>query len=384
MDISVTIEALREATQQAGGTIDKSTTTETGWLYLMGKNGSQNRVYLYSTNMASQTLVKIPAKVATEGEVLIRHELLDAFLANLPGGEKVRLSMDRTGNWLEVEFGSSKSRLSVFAGAKSAAGRVKGLPFDSKPQLTVSAERLHSLFQRIQFCAATEVTHPLSSVRFFADQGEVNAIACDQVVAGKVSMLDDEMKVSSFELLLPQRSLTPLVRMLSKRKDQRVQVFTRAGTVDPKPVEAFFRFKDVIYGGRLSAMPWSASLGQLFETIKPEHRFEIDRDEFKMILGRAIPFSKEQNRVVLSFDKKKLSVAAQSSLGSFQDVMSVEGPEAKVRVAMSMAHLSNVVGAFKGTSFSLRTSGEKSAAVLADTEDHLNPAVYVISPIAMR
>ncbi|MBY0472967.1 DNA polymerase III subunit beta [Patescibacteria group bacterium] len=165
------------------------------------------RLTLRATNLECGVEITVPAKIATEGMVVVPAGVLSGFL-NTARGKTVSISL--VGEVCKVE-------------TERASASIKTLPHEDFPVLPrVSAERsftaksadLARAIRSVAYCASLSATKPeLQSVLLSADGGKLTAAATDSFrLAEKVVPLRGS--ASTPQLLVPARNAAELMRIL--------------------------------------------------------------------------------------------------------------------------------------------------------------------------
>lgn len=165
------------------------------------------RLTLRATNLECGVEINVPAKISTEGMVVIPAVVLSGFL-NTARGKTVSVTL--AGEVCKVE-------------TERASASIKTLPHEDFPVLPrVSAERsftaksadLARAIRSVAYCASLSATKPeLQSVLLTADGGKLTAAATDSFrLAEKVVPLRGG--ASTPQLLLPARNAAELMRIL--------------------------------------------------------------------------------------------------------------------------------------------------------------------------
>ncbi|HVY73092.1 MAG TPA: DNA polymerase III subunit beta [Candidatus Paceibacterota bacterium] len=172
---------------------------------LIAAEGS--RLVLRATNLECGVEITIPAKVETEGVVVVPAGVLSGFLSNARGKT---VSGQLSGEVFNIE-------------TERAHASIKTLPHDDFPVLPrVSAERsfvaktadLSRAIRSVAYCASLSATKPeLQSVLVFGEAGKLTAVATDSFRLAEKSV-PLRGGGSTPHLLVPARNAAELMRIL--------------------------------------------------------------------------------------------------------------------------------------------------------------------------
>lgn len=388
---TVKIGDLREAIIQASHTLDTKTSSMGSWLYLFARQGKpspagedKSALYVYTSNLGlARTMLKIPATVQKEGEVLIPPKLIQSILFGLPAEENIDFGMSPSGAKLQVKYGSLKSEIGIHADSQKAVEVLKTVPFNAQSSFTVSAATLVSLLNHTLFCTASGAAAVaegvwLSSVHLQTRDGFVLAEATDKVIGGRAE-IPDGLVVGDYSFGIHRDALIALKAVLSKRETEEVSVIN-APSVQGSSGEVLFRFSDVILGAGQLSQAYPKAVANIFRVPEGFATATINREVLLGCLGRLSAFA-EKSSFSLTFATDKATAATRGFNSIIQEQLAKdEKSEGSVTLGLGIANVTNVISAMCSEKVVLRykTSNDHIFAQEGDAEFK-----YVLSPVAL-
>jgi DNA polymerase III sliding clamp (beta) subunit (PCNA family) len=374
-----------EALQQTSQTLARKEDLPSSWLYLAARNGKEQRLLTYATDMVGKTLVKTPMDVEAEGEALIRPRNLLAFLASVPAEEEVTLSTDSSTENLRGRCLSIKVVVPVRAEGQSLAATVQDIPFGEKPLFTIKAKSLITLINRSMFCTTTERQLIFGCVYFMAAKDGYEACATDGNICVEAFIADPDSPGadSGVSLVVPAAGLQPLLKLLAKRPEEVVQVLATKNA-SGEVSTAYFRFSDVLYGTLLVTDTYPNIKSVIYnEAHAAKQTFLGDGALVADSVKRAIPFS-ENGRVQLVLKNNQVTVSSRGPItGSFQEAVEGTDPEQKIdaTLVLGMSYVVPVLTNLHGPSLKLGISESGNHVRISDEADPEEKAVYLLGCI---
>lgn len=392
MQIKLKIGALRDAITQASYTLDTKASSVGSWLYLIARAGAAEtnkpdpgKLYIYSSNLGlARTLLKIPAEVTREGEALVLPKLLQSALVSLPDDEDIELTLSASGAKLQVKYGSIKSEIAVHTETQKAKEVLQTIPFNAKPNTSLSAATLVDIINRILFCTAsgTEAisTGPwLSSICLETGDGTVVGKATNQIIAGKAE-LPDGVVTGGYSTAIHRDALVALKAILSKRKTEEVTITNAADKAGNGCNEVLFRFSDVILGVRQLATPYPKAVEKIFTVPSGFTRATVNRKVLLSVFSRLSAFA-EKSAFTLTLSADKVTLLTKGFDSIFQEqVAKTEKTEGSVTIGLGIAHVISVLSAMQSEEVVLHYKTDKDHVHFQEGESNFR---YVLSPVAV-
>lgn len=370
MKLRTTVEALSKAFALVAPTLDNKGSSSN--LYL-NANDNSGYLYLYSTNLISETVTKIKVEVETSGEVLINPDKLKHGLSELPKDTPVTMELAASGNAVIVKANNVKFSLAANSGVKEISDKVKAMPFKIEPNAIVPARELKEFANRTMFCIPNDQTGQranLAALKISITSDGEEVYATDGSIAVRLSSTKRLGKGAglSESILLPAPALQALSTLATKKNGETVSII-----VTDKKNKIFFRFADGTHFGALTAATLFPNLKSVVDQ-KTSFLFTIPRDLLKQSLTRASFFVSSvatKSTLEMEFEKDKLNIRAKGD-----DVLSdsipiiYEGvkPEAPVKLGMNISHLVNVTNSSSSNTLGLGFTGSANPLIVIDKD----------------
>lgn len=388
----VRIGVLREALIQASYTLDTKSSSVGSWLYLIAKQGKtspagndKSTLYIYSSNLGmARTLLKIPAEVTKEGEVLILPKLLQSILASLPAEDDIELGLSASGAKLQVKYESIKSEIAAHADGQKAAEVFKTIPFNAQPITSVSAASLVDIINRTLFCTASGQASIsegpwLSSVCLESGDGTFMGTATNRVIAGK-AQLHDTRVTGTCSFGIHRDALVALKALLSKRKEEEVTITDAKTTELTSTNEILFRFSDVILGVRQLATAYPKAVEKIFCLPSDYNNATINRKLLLNIFGRLGAFA-EKSSFTFTFSDKKVILYTKGFNSIFQEqAAKIEKTEGNITIGLGIAAVINILSVMQSEDIIIRYKTGDDHVHFQEGESNFK---YVLSPVVV-
>lgn len=321
MKVTANIGDLLEATNQAGVTVDKMTQMCIGDVYLKAsKKDGRGTVYLYSTNIANECFVKIPANVEEEGEVMFDPALMEAGLIGRPREDEVSLSTQ--GTQVRVQYKRNKFHLSTDKRTSDMATRVKAIPFRQTPWFSMAASDLMECHRRTMFCiptgGKTQQEKVLGGLYLLSGTDCWEAYATDGSIAAALVGKHEGTKPGG-KAIIPAGSLPVINRLIGKRGSETVDVIQA-----PNEGPIYFKTGDLIVSSRV--LPGHLdNVKAMVNSMTAKNKIIVNREEFKFCLDRASAFA-EQRFPSLLMDIKEdgIAISTKGVVAENDDVVDID------------------------------------------------------------
>lgn len=283
MKLRTTVGKLTDAFAITAPTLDKKGLSAS--LYL-NANAKSNSLYLYSTNMISETATRIAVKELEEaGEVLVNPSKLKDGLQGISKDVPVQISLSKDGNSLKVEAANVKFSLAASTGVREMGDRLKAIPKSTtNANAIIPASELTEFASRAEFCLPNDETGQranLAVLKLTTGEECEEVYATDGNIAVHVSSAKKQGKGVglSTEILIPTVALQALKTIVAKRKGEDIGIIVVKNKV-------FFRCAD---GTHLGALLPAFTYPNLKPIINQDVKFSfsVPREILKQSLTRA-------------------------------------------------------------------------------------------------
>lgn len=380
---TVKIGALRDAIAQAAHTLDTKASSIGSWLYLIArhKEGEPGVLYVYSSNLGlARTLLKLPATVKKDGEVIILPKLLQAAMSSLPEDDEIELNLSASGAKLQVKYESIKSEIAVHADSQKASQVLQTIPFNAKPSTSVSAATLVEIINRTLFCTASGTSSIsegpwLASLQLETSDGSLLGIATNRIIAGQAEVHDGVVKVG-YSGGIHRDALVALKALLSKRKEEEVTITNAA--VSNASNETLFRFSDVILGVRQLSKAYPKQVAAVFQLPSGYNKATINRSVLLSVFGRLSAFA-EGAAFTATFAEAKVTLLAKGYNSVFQEqVAKVENNDSPITIGLGVADMLNILMVMKSEDITIFYKSDVDHVHFKEGELNFR---YVLSPV---
>lgn len=372
MKLRTTVGTLLEAFSVTSPTLDKKGSAAN--LYL-NANDKLGFLYLYSTNLASETATKIKAEIETPGEILVNPTKLKDGLQGLDKTTAVNLVLTPTGNALKIQAGNVKFSLAANTGAKELGDRLRAIPKSTAPATAVvPAAELIEFTSRSSFCIPNDETGQRASfaaLKLVSDDQREEAFATDGSIAVHVASIKKQGKgegIGAAGLLIPLAALQALNALVAKKRGETVSII-----LTEKKNKVFFRFADGTHFGALT-------MATTFPNLKPiidqnlQFYFDVPRELFKQSLNRASSFVNtlaSKKILELEFGPDNLLLKANGD-DSLSDSVAItykgQKPEGTVRLGMDIGYLINIASGSRSENLTFGFSSDVKPLMITDKE----------------
>jgi DNA polymerase III sliding clamp (beta) subunit (PCNA family) len=383
MKFKVNIGEFTEALAQASVTTDRLTSMPIGNVYVRAaKKDEKGYLYLYSTNLDSETVIKLEADVEEEGDTQFDPSQVLGGLVGRPKDDKIEVSLPTEDkNRVKVQYGKSRFHLSAAVDEhKILAGYLKKVPFQDKPSFTVKGSDLAEFVRRGSFCIPSKDTGNslLLGGMYFSDaETGYDAHATDGVIATRITVVAEKGKLGKF--MIPLKSLPAVARLLGKKKDEDIQLIFA-----PSTDKLYFKAGDMIFGTRL--LPSNLdSVRKTVESTKSTHVFNVSRQQLRSALERTSNFAGNDSRMLrMEIKKEAVELKMAHSLSENHDVVEIEHRgefPGNIKIAVNMDYLLNITSSSSGDKLEIGITGPVNPLVVCDESDKKVQSKYVLMPM---
>lgn len=393
MKLKTTVGALLDAFAITSPTLDKKGPSSALYLNASDKTG---KLYLYSTNLRSETLTKVNISdngIEEAGEILINPSKLADGLSSLPKTTPVTMVSTPTGNALKVQAGNVKFSLAANVAVSDLSNRARAIPLKTDPIATIPTAELEEFCSRSEFCIPNDQTGQranLAALRICSKSDKEEAVATDGSIAVRIASVKKQGKgdgIGETGLQLPATSLPVLKSLAAKRKGESVSII-----VNENKSKVFFKFSDGTYFGSQVMVTKYPNMDFVFDAA-PTYYADVPRESFKQSLVRANSFvtSTSSKKVLeLEFDGTKMSLRANGD-EPLSDEISItykgEQPPAAVKMAMNIDYLASIAAGSKSENLTFGFSKDDQPLIMIDRtgedDDQIN-IKYVVMGIRQK
>lgn len=386
MKLKTTVNALLNAFELTSPTLDSKGVSSNLYLQANDKSGF---LYLYSTNLLTETFAKTKAEITSPGEVLINPSKMKDGLAGISKDSAVNLELTPTGNQLKVQCGKVKFSLAASADVKEMGNRLRSIPFKSPAAITIPAAELSEFTKRSVFCLPDDKSGQLANLAVLkmsdTEAGEETFATNGSIMVHIASVKKQSTGKLGLDLQIPSQALAPLSGLVAKKTLQTIDIILSGSN------RVFFKFADGTYFGTLTQATNYPNLKTIINQV-PKYRFEIVREELKSTLMRAKSFVNQETTVKsleLEFGLDTLNISANGQ-DALTDEIGItytgEKPVSKMRIGVDINYLINILAGSRSEKLTLGFTSDTSPIMVQDTEgedDDLLNIKYIVMGIKL-
>jgi DNA polymerase III sliding clamp (beta) subunit (PCNA family) len=367
MKLKINLGHLLDAITQVATTLDRKDSAA-GRMYLKAQKNGTGFLYLYSTNMIAETLVKIGADIEEEGAVLIEHSQIVQGFNGLDRDKLVSLALvlgKPKNASLKVQTGKTKFSVGVDVQVDAIAARLKNLPPVDSTGSKVPAASIGEFIRRSLFCIGNDETGQyanLTGLRIINKATGPEAMATDGRIAVCIQ-IDDKLQGLAKGIVIPHQALGPLGALANRKRHEDAEVILLRNKL-------FFRFADTLYGTLTLAVPFP-NLVPILEGNHGQYKFHINREQLKAALHRAGPFATER-AIEIELKGNELGIKAHNKEGELTDAVEVvpqgEKTPAGIRMRVGIDYLMNVTTSTRSEDLCIGMTREEEPLVVTDED----------------
>jgi DNA polymerase III sliding clamp (beta) subunit (PCNA family) len=391
--LKVNIGVLAEALRDSATTLDNMSQMPTASAQMEAKikGPDDHWVYLYSTDLNSETFLKIPARIETEGKCLFSPtQMLSGMLGHPTDGE-VTISLVEDGKRLKVQYKTSRFNLGVRDDTNNAvASCLSKMPTSVSGNVTIKGADFAEFCRRSMFCIPPDdngqARQMVGGMYFVLNEdGTYEVQATDGSIAAQIKIAGEKVSSKILPFMLPLKALGPVSRLLSRRRGEDIQMVPGFSEDKKDLNKIYFRFGEAIFGSRLRAGKFP-NLKQVIEGAKADFTFDVNRDALKDSLNRVSGFfEKGKSRAVkMEVKKDHIELRGRNSTDDIVDVVEITHKAAvtdSAKVIFHMDYLFNIVSGSNGDNITIGMKGEVDPILVTDEADERVKSRYVLMPI---
>jgi len=349
-------------------------------------------LYLYSTNLFSETATKIKAEIETPGEVLVNPGKLADGLSGLPRETAVSLVLTPTANSLKVQAGTVKFSLAANTSVRELGDKMKAIPSKLPPVAIIPVDEMIEFTKRSGFCIPNDQTGQranLAALKLSTSDEREEAFATDGSIVVHITSAKKQSKgdgLGATGLLIPAQALQALTSIVAKKKGETVSVI-----LTEKKNKVFFKFADGTHFGALTMATPYPNLKVI--TDQPmTFLFDIPRELFKQSLTRAssfVPSSASKRILELEIGTEMIALKANGD-DSLSDTVAItykgNKPAEAVKMGMNIDHLFNIASGSPSENLTFGFASSDKPLIVTDKvgedDDQIN-VKYVVMGVRL-
>lgn len=323
----------------------------------------------------------VDAKVEEEGSYIINAGKLYQIIRVLPDGEVTIKVNDR--NITEISSGISCFELHSLPGDDFPV-----LPeLSGEKGFTVGQAELHEMINKVMFAVAINDPKPmLNGVYFKINGSKITAVSCDgQRLALREKICDIDNIVESSELqmefILPGKSLSELIKLLSDDEEKKVKIILGRKHV-------IFLIGDLIFFTRMIDSNYIE-----YERFIPKTNrifVKAESDSIIRCLERASLVTEEKtmgqmkSHLKCSFSDKKLAFSSVSVSGKFYDEIGIEKDGDDIEIGFNCKYFMDAMKCVDTDYVRLSMSTPLMSMLIEPAEETPDDTfIYLVLPVRM-
>jgi DNA polymerase III sliding clamp (beta) subunit (PCNA family) len=392
--LKVNIGMLAQALNDSSTTLDGLSQMPTANAQLDAKNRGEGDqwIYLYSTDLTSETLLKIPAQVESEGKCLFSPVQMLSGLSGHPTDGEVVISTTEDGLRLKVQYKSSRFHLGTADDTNKAVENcLSRMPTKISGTVTINAADFSEFCRRSMFCIPQDDNGQSRQVvggmyMILNEDGSHEVQATDGSIAAQVRVTGEKSEGKLAPFMLPFKALGPVNRLMSRRRGEDIQIVPGLSGDGKEVNRIYFRSGDAIFGSRLLAGKFP-NLKQVIDGAKADYVFEANREVLKSSLTRVSAFFEKGKSRAVKLELKKDRLELKSGNSKSDDIIDVveidhkKDPTESAKVVFHMDYLFNIVSGSTGEKITMGIKGPVDPIVITDDTDERIRSKYVLMPI---
>ncbi|MBI4709324.1 MAG: DNA polymerase III subunit beta [Candidatus Portnoybacteria bacterium] len=325
------------------------------------------RLKISSTNLEIGINTWTSGKIEKQGSITCPAKILSSFINSLPN-KKIELEVkDNT----------------LFVRCENYKASIKGLPSDDFPLIPKIKEKpiiifkkgeilKNNLSQVVGSAALSESRPEISGILFKIDKEAIKFVATDSFrLAEKTIYQTNNLITKPISLIIPQRTIQELIRILTEKPDNEVRFILGDSQVlfETNEVQLISRIIDGQYPDYQQIIPKS------FET-----QATLLKDEFVNNIKIASIFSSKINDVKLSIYSGKIDILSQDAdLGENKSQIPADVKGKPMEVIFNFRYFLDGLSNISTKNVSLGLNSETSPSVIRPSGE--DGFLYVIMPI---
>lgn len=336
---------------------------------LAGENGT---LALTATDLEIEIREKVEAEIAQSGSITAPAHMMYDIIRKLPEGAQVELSLDESGQRLQIISGKSSFAL-------------QGLPQDDFPALTsdemphafaLPAESLKKLIEKTRFAISVEETrYYLNGIYFHALEEEgknlLRAVATDGHRLARVQTACPVGAENMPSIIVPRKTVNEVQKLLEESNDE--------VSIQVSETKINFAFANIVLTSKLIDGKFPDYNRVIPD--KNDKMLTVDSKAFGESVDRVSAVSSEKSRAVkLSLDKDKLTFSVSNpDSGNASDELSVGYGAEAMEIGFNARYILDITSELDGANATFELADSGSPTIIRDADD--GDALYVLMPM---
>lgn len=365
MKIECVLEKIVTSVQQVGRSTSKGSLMPVlQGILIEGKDGFLS---FTATNLETGINFKIPAKIETEGKVLVSGDIFTKVISTIPTHNK-KIILEVIDDVLSLETEVSKIKIKTLPLEEFPnLPRVEGIQFSLKKDDFIQGVK------SVAFASASiDIKPEISSVYFYTKDGEMIFVATDSFRLAekriKYSYTENEIKV-----LLPFKNIGDILRSLEELAGDDIEITCSNTLISFTSLNLYFtsRIIDGRFPDYQKIIPGSSTT-----------EIKILKQDLQNILKTTTIFSDKFNKITFSLnseEKKLLCKTINPEIGEALYHIDVESEGDGIEMSFNHKHISEVVSIFSREGITCSCTTENKPMLLRSIGD--SSFLYLIMPL---
>lgn len=382
MKIKFKVGKFLEALDVVNLTVDKRIGTDTKDVYILAaKKDEIERIYLYSTDFSSESIVKLDCEVLEIGGFPLNPNQLYLALSKRDPELEVTLTLNENEGNLKV--GKSKFKMGSNL-SQSLKHRLDAMPLKNEATVKMNAEDLINAIRKVKTCVSTDTNNTNKQILLainLTSSGKIytlNSTDGNTLASVKVT---GEVELSDFNAMIPGEFTGTLLNLANKCKKN------DTGSIDVISDNRLgFRSGDrMISVGRLSGK--FPDVQSVIDRVISSKTITISKPILKDAISRVLGFGalglKDQDHILLTLDGDSLSIST-PAMADVEEIVEVttEGDNQTTKVKISGSKLVEIVNAYTLGEVKLGfPDANGHPLLLSENIDNRIDSTYVISQL---
>ncbi|MGC6472733.1 MAG: DNA polymerase III subunit beta [Parvibaculales bacterium] len=336
---------------------------------MAAENGS---LIMTATDLEIEIREKVEAEVSEAGAITAPAHMMYDIVRKLPEGAQVELSLDETGNKLQLLAGKSSFAL-------------QSLPREDFPELTTGempiafalpADSLKRLIEKTRFAISVEETrYYLNGIYLHTleegGQALLRAVATDGHRLARVQTAQPVGADGMPSIIVPRKTVNEVQKLLEESEGE--------VSIQVSDTKINFAFSDIVLTSKLIDGKFPD-----YNRVIPSNNdksLTVDSKAFGQSVDRVSAVSSEKSRAVkLSLESDKLTFTVSNpDSGSATDELGVGYDSDALEIGFNARYLLDITGQLDGDTATFELADSGSPTVIRDEKD--DDALYVLMPM---
>lgn len=327
---------------------------------------------LTATDLEIEIREKVEAEIVQPGVITAPAHMMYDIIRKLPDGAQVELSLDETGNRLQVISGKSSFAL-------------QGLPREDFPVLTAGemphafalpAKSLKRLIEKSRFAISVEETrYYLNGIYLHTLEEDgvalLRAVATDGHRLARVQTAQPVGADGMPSIIVPRKTVNEVLKLLEEADGE--------VSIQVSDTKINFAFLDIVLTSKLIDGKFPD-----YNRVIPDNNdktLSVDSKAFGQSVDRVSAVSNEKSRAVkLSLETDRLTFTVSNpDSGLATDELSVGYDSAPMEIGFNARYLMDITSQLDGDNATFELADSGSPTIILDSDDA--DALYVLMPM---